>query len=296
MFVFCDKEIIFAGTKTSNKFVMHRLIFLITLFWILFPSISINAQSSGEGLYKADCSACHTINGGRLIGPDLAGINELREQSWLISFIRSSQKMIKSGDSLAVAIYNEYSKLPMPDHNWSDEQIISVLNYIRETEDPLLTQAAAEKQVPDSALQQVYISYSDPKFIRGKALFYGYEKFTNGATTCIACHYTNDGSIIGGGKLAMDLTASYGRLGAAGIQAILTNSPFPAMNVSLRNNKLTDDEKEALTVMLQFVNDHQANKPETSRDELIFLLLSMVLFIFLLSHLYVVYDHRKLPS
>ncbi|MDX9908380.1 MAG: cytochrome c, partial [Mariniphaga sp.] len=131
---------------------MHRLIFLITLFWILFPSISINAQSSGEGLYKADCSACHTINGGRLIGPDLAGINELREQSWLISFIRSSQKMIKSGDSLAVAIYNEYSKLPMPDHNWSDEQIISVLNYIRETEDPLLTQAAAEKQVPDSAL------------------------------------------------------------------------------------------------------------------------------------------------
>ncbi len=78
MFVFCDKEIIFVGTKTSNKFVMHRLIFLITLFWFLFPSISINAQSSGEGLYKADCSACHTINGGRLIGPDLAGINELR--------------------------------------------------------------------------------------------------------------------------------------------------------------------------------------------------------------------------
>ena len=282
--------------QNSNMFAMHRPIVLITLFWFLFQSASIHAQSGGEGLFKADCAACHTINGGRLIGPDLAGINELREQSWLISFIRSSQKMIKSGDSLAVAIYNEYSKLPMPDHNWSDDQIISVLNYIRETEDPLLTQASAEQQVPDSVLQQVYISYSDPKFLKGKALFYGYEKFTNGATTCTTCHYANDGSILGGGKLAMDLTGSYGRLGATGIQAILTNPPYPAMNAALRNHKLTDDEKEALTVMLQFVNDHDADKPETSRAEMIFLLLGVILAIFFLSHIYVAYDHRRLPS
>jgi hypothetical protein len=39
------------------------------------------------------------------MGPDLIGINQKRSEEWLISFIKSSQTMIKSGDADAVSFF-----------------------------------------------------------------------------------------------------------------------------------------------------------------------------------------------
>ena len=36
------------------------------------------AQEPGEQLFQTNCSACHTVGGGRLVGPDLAGVPEKR--------------------------------------------------------------------------------------------------------------------------------------------------------------------------------------------------------------------------
>ena len=71
------------------------------------------AQQAGEQAFQI-CAACHTIGGGRLIGPDLAGIHDKRSQEWLQAFIKSSQSMIKSGDAEAVAIFEEYNGMLMP--------------------------------------------------------------------------------------------------------------------------------------------------------------------------------------
>jgi mono/diheme cytochrome c family protein len=276
---------------------MKRLILFSATVWLLSQSFSLKGQGTGEKLFNSTCKACHTINGGKLIGPDLAGVNERRDQEWLVPFIRASQKMVSAGDSLAVALFEEYNKIPMPDNNMSDDEILSILSYIEETSGGAPTaETPAEQQLPDTATQVATLSYSSDLLKRGKALFYGYEKFANGASSCNACHYIQDASLIGGGKLSFDLTASYGRLGEAGISAILTNPPFPAMNVALRNKNLTDDEKEAITAMLHFTNNRYAEKPQTSKDGTIFFVLSLVLAIFLLVHLYVLYDHRKLPS
>ncbi len=276
---------------------MRKLILFSAIVWLLFQSFLLKGQSTGEELFNSTCKACHTINGGRLIGPDLAGINEKREQDWLIQFIRASQKMVSAGDSLAITLFEEYNKIPMPDNNMSDDEIQSILSYIEQTSSGTPTAVApAEQQLPDTSSELAAVSYSSDLLIKGKALFYGYEKFANGASSCNACHYIQDASLIGGGKLSFDLTVSYDRLGEAGIQAILTNPPFPAMNVALRNKNLTDDEKEAITAMLHFTNDRYAEKPQTSKDGPIFFVLSLVLAIFLLVHLYVLYDHRKLPS
>lgn len=275
---------------------MKRLILFSVLMWFLSQSFSIQAQGTGEELFNSTCKACHTIGQGKLIGPDLAGINEKREQNWLIRFIRASQKMVSAGDSLAVALFEEY-KIPMPDNNFTDDEILSILNYIKDTSSGASTaESPPEKQLPDTSAQIATVSYSSDLLKKGKALFYGYEKFSNGASPCIACHYIQDASLIGGGKLSFDLTASYGRLGEAGIQAILTNPPFPAMNVALRNKNLTNDEKKAITAMLHFTNDRYAGKTQPLKDEYIFFTLSFVLVMFLLVHLYVLYDHRKLPS
>src|SRR5690606_4743910 len=106
-------------------------IFPLGIFLILFYiNLPVSGQNGGE-LFKSTCASCHTINGGRLIGPDLSGIHNRRDNEWLIGFIRSSQKLIKAGDKDAIAIYNEYNKIPMPDNNMSDEQIISIIDHIK---------------------------------------------------------------------------------------------------------------------------------------------------------------------
>jgi mono/diheme cytochrome c family protein len=257
----------------------------------------VSAQNSGKDLFQSNCAACHKINGGKMIGPDLGGVNERREQDWLIRFIRASQKMVSAGDPVAVALFEEYNKVPMPDNNYSDSEILSILSYIKEAGGGAsASKVTTAQQVPDTARQAATVSYSSEQRKRGSALFYGYERFKNGASSCMVCHFINDESILGGGKLSFDLTGAYGRLGAAGIQAILTNPPFPAMNRALLNKNLTADEKEAITAMLQFVNDQYAGRAQPLKGGVIFLVLGLVFALFLLVHLYVFYDYRKLPS
>ncbi len=87
------------------------------------------------------CAACHTIGKGKLVGPDLKGITEKYDEEWLINFIRASQKMVKEGDKDAVKIFDEY-KIPMPDHNYSDEQIKAILEYVKYYKEPSGEEAA----------------------------------------------------------------------------------------------------------------------------------------------------------
>lgn len=86
--------------------------------------------ANGEKLFKATCTACHTIGGGKIVGPDLKSVGERRKESWLISFIKSSQTMVKNGDAAAVKLFNDYNKIPMPDQALSDAQVKDILAYI----------------------------------------------------------------------------------------------------------------------------------------------------------------------
>lgn len=102
-------------------------------------SFNIYAQSttetSGAVLYKNNCSACHSIGEGRLVGPDLKGVNDRRSEEWLMKWIKSSQSLVKSGDKDAVALFNEFNKVVMIDYAFlTDDQIKSILAYVKETE------------------------------------------------------------------------------------------------------------------------------------------------------------------
>lgn len=97
---------------------------------LLSLSFSVKAQD-GEALFKQNCTACHSIGGGKLVGPDLKGVTERRKEEWLIKFIRSSQSLVKAGDKEAIALLKEYNQIPMPDHTvFSDEQIKSIITYL----------------------------------------------------------------------------------------------------------------------------------------------------------------------
>lgn len=112
--------------------------FLTLLTLTLFTNI-IAAQDLSEGkeIFNGRCTSCHTINDGQRVGPQLAGINERREDSWLISFIKNSQAMIEEGDELANELYQEYNKVVMPSHEDLDNnQIKNLLAYIKDQAEP----------------------------------------------------------------------------------------------------------------------------------------------------------------
>lgn len=85
----------------------------------------------GEKLYKANCSACHSIGSNKVVGPGLQGISDKRSEEWLIKWIKNSPELIASGDADAVAIFEEYNKMPMPPQALSDDEIRAILAYIK---------------------------------------------------------------------------------------------------------------------------------------------------------------------
>jgi hypothetical protein len=186
----------------------------------------------------------------------------------------------------------------MPDNNLSDNEIISIIDFIKAAdlkESGTTSEKVAMEQKTDT-LTTATVIFSNDLLKKGKALFYGYEKFSNGASSCVACHNIIDGSLIGGGKLSLDLTKSYSKLSAAGIGAILANPPFPVMNAALNNKKLTEEEIQAITALLQFTDHRNAENSKNLNDNLIFLLLSLVVAMLLIVHIYILYGNRKIPS
>lgn len=92
---------------------------------------SEEAISAGETLFNNNCTVCHQIHQ-QVVGPALANVTERRPVPWLINFIRNSQQVIQSGDEYAVEIYNQFNKTVMPAFDYSDDEILNVLAYIKQ--------------------------------------------------------------------------------------------------------------------------------------------------------------------
>jgi mono/diheme cytochrome c family protein len=217
----------------------------------------------GEQAFNTTCFACHTIGGGKRVGPDLAGIQDKRSSDWLTSFIRSSQSMVREGDVAAIAIVDEYNGMIMPDAVLSDDQINSVVAYI------------AAQSVTSSEAGAVAVQASEPEPLdnpaqsaeqvsRGRALFDGRIDFANGGPTCNACHHVTDDAVFGGGNLAAELTTVFSRMSAAGVKAIIAQAPFPAMQTAYADKPLTENEVADLTTYLQAANTELPK--QTPRD------------------------------
>ena len=107
--------------------------FLLTVFFLsLFSISSANAQD-GEALFNANCKSCHAVKE-KVIGPALMGISKRRQEDWLIKWIKNSQAVIKSGDEYAVKLFNEYNKVAMTSFNLKDDEIKSILAYVKAEE------------------------------------------------------------------------------------------------------------------------------------------------------------------
>lgn len=148
--------------KIKMKIIKQLVLFSTVFLFITTPFTKAQAQE-GKELFTV-CAACHTIGGGKLIGPDLKGVTERRDEAWLIKFIQNSQAMVQAGDEIAVKLFAEYNNIPMPSNNLSDEQVKTLLSYIKNFE----SGGAPAKVVEEVTEEKVHSSETtyEPTYLR----------------------------------------------------------------------------------------------------------------------------------
>lgn len=214
---------------------------------------AFTAGGGGATHFKQACAACHRIGGGQLVGPDLKGVTERRSHEWLSKFIKSSQSMVKSGDPDAVALFNKFNKIVMPDPALDSRQIGEVIAYLK-------TSASGSTVAVENTAKTVF---TKEDVVLGQDLFQGKVRLRNGGPSCNSCHDVQNDAVIGGGILARELTTVFSRLGAPGVRAILGNSPFPVMERAYRENPLEEEEVASLMAFLQQADrEHKFQKPK----------------------------------
>ena len=123
-------------TMINNSFVIKNPLrhkeFLTNGLLILFlfiTSLSFGQTAEAETNFGV-CKACHTIGGGKLVGPDLKGVTDRHDEDWIIKFVQNSTKFIQSGDAAARKVFEENNNIPMPPNNLTADQIRGIMLYI----------------------------------------------------------------------------------------------------------------------------------------------------------------------
>ncbi|GMR07259.1 MAG: hypothetical protein BMS9Abin26_0261 [Gammaproteobacteria bacterium] len=215
----------------------------------LGPVQNSSAAEPGERIFQSTCSGCHSIGGGSIVGPDLAGVHDRRSQAWLEKFVKSSQSVIAGGDPDAIAVYEKFNKIPMPDSPITAGQIKEVLAYIKVANTPGEIQEEAKEQEKVASKEDIVL---------GQKLFQGKIRFENDGPTCISCHDVKNDAVIGGGVLARELTTVFSKMGGTGVRAILGKAPFPVMEHAYKDKALSETEIFSLVAFLQDADEQHA--------------------------------------
>lgn len=107
-------------------------IYLLAAFVIsTFRVFASPPEEQGKLIFNSRCAACHNVNK-VLTGPALAGIDQRRSIEWIVNFVQSSQTMVKGGDKEAVALFEQFNRIPMPDHkDLTVTDVQNILDYIK---------------------------------------------------------------------------------------------------------------------------------------------------------------------
>lgn len=189
-------------------------------------------------VFSLQCAGCHSVGKGEVVGPDLQGVTSRRDRPWLHAFIRSSQGLVGQGEKTAAALFARYKKR-MPDHDFSDGEIDSLLAFI----------AKGGPQGEEGELRRAATA-TPIEVARGRALFTGGWPLKHGGAACIGCHAAGEAGRWRGGTLASDLTRVYYKYQDAGLTRALTEAHFPMMSAAYDAHPLASEETFALKAFL----------------------------------------------
>ena len=231
----------------SGKLILQQLILVVVG---LSFAVAVQGQETAQ-FFKQNCSSCHWIGGGRLIGPDLKQVEQRRDRDWLVRFIVNPKALIDARDPYALRLQAEAKGVVML-------QVPGMTDKLANT---LLDFIAAESMLDSSQFAGKVVAmgpYSEADVSSGLQLFTGRTELTNKAPACLSCHTVNavGGSL--GGRLGPDLTAVMERLqGRAAISAWLTAPPTPTMKAVFQDRSLEEKEIQYLIAYFESVSDNR---------------------------------------
>jgi glucose/arabinose dehydrogenase/mono/diheme cytochrome c family protein len=99
-------------------------------------NLAIDSKTSTQGkeLFTTNCVSCHALEQEE-IGPRLGGVTSLLSEKELIDFVKNPNKAIESGNLRAVALTRRYKMIMPPFDFLKDDEIKSILAYIKQESD-----------------------------------------------------------------------------------------------------------------------------------------------------------------
>jgi mono/diheme cytochrome c family protein len=224
------------------------------------------AQEAAE-VFRQSCTSCHTIGGGRLVGPDLEDVSSRKDRAWLIRFIVDPKGVLDSGDPYALKLKEESGGAVMvPIAGMTAGRAAALLDLIDE-ESKLETSQFLGLQITDEPFTRADIA-------RGRALFTGEAALANRGASCVSCHTVRGLGGLSGGRLGPDLTKVYERLGgrkalAAWLQAPQTATMQPVFAPAPITNQ------EILPLVAYFENAARRGGEDDASAQVAFFLLGL---------------------
>ncbi|MBI4460621.1 MAG: c-type cytochrome [Acidobacteria bacterium] len=241
--------------------------FLLSVFLLLgvYPW-SAWAQQAAE-FFQQKCTGCHTIGGGRLIGPDLKDVAKHKDRAWLERFVVNPKALMDSGDPYALQLRQESRNLVMPTlPGVTPELAKALLDMIEEESE--LPRSRFAGTLSDRPLTPADLS-------AGTEFFLGTRRLSQGGAACISCHTLGNLQGMGGGRLGPDLTQVYERLGGRkALGAWLTTPGTTTMQAVFRQHPLQPEEILALVAV--FEDAPKKSQSADSSSQINFFLAGMV--------------------
>jgi len=246
--------------------ISPAVVILLLLLSIGVGTTPARAQDRVDD-FRLNCTSCHTIGGGRLVGPDLLGVTERKDRAWLARFIVDPKSVIDSGDAYALKLLEESRNVMMTAvPGMTIDRAMNLLDLI-EAESTLEKSQFAGIQISDRPFTAADIA-------TGSEIFLGRQPLVNRGPSCVSCHSVNGIGVLAGGKLGPDLNAVFERLnGRKGLATWLSAPATLTMQSVYKKHPLDEDE---ILSLVAFFADKAVAPPESGQAAtLIFILLGL---------------------
>ncbi len=210
-------------------------------------------KAAGLDPFKTSGAPCHTIGGGKLVGPDLAGLKDrVPSREWLMAFLKNPAG---TNDDYAKKVKAEFGDTMPAQAALGDNVLNDIIDFMF-AGGPGLTVKKLRGATPED-------------IDLGRRLFTGEARLANGGPSCISCHSITGLTGLGGGTLAATVGAKYTDLsnafnrngGEAGLRASLASPQFLVMKQVFADKPMTEEEVIALTAYLGDVSKTTAPPP-----------------------------------
>lgn len=240
-----------------NRLTGPKVLPLLLMAFLAVAALPAVGQDAAT-VFRQSCMSCHTVGGGRLVGPDLKDVTTRRDPAWVQDFIYNPKKYLDGSDPYVLKLKEESRGAIMPQIAGMTPDRAAELVRLLDEESALEVSQFVGLSIGDQPFTEADIQ-------KGYELFVGTRPLENGGSACINCHSATDLPLLGGGQLGPDLTKVYERMqGRKNLASWLQAPATPTMQPLFVENVLTNDEIVPLVAYMEAASSKggQAERPD----------------------------------